>query len=292
MSALALVGLEELMALSRGDVRIQIGLIDGRVIIDQDSVSADHIRELPTDIPSSQSGQHSIASRHATFIAGILLAKSDGEVRGICPNCTLLVRPIFGDTPAHVSGGLSCSTPQSLAQGIVDCVDAGARLINLSLGISHPSSVGERIVNQALNYAASRGVLTIAAAGNQASMGSSVITRHPAVIPVVACDLNSRLTLSSNLGSLIGRNGLTAPGTGIRSLGPSGQSFEFEGTSIAAAVVTGTVALLWSLFYSAGVDEIKQAVTQINGNRRTSVVPPLLDGNASLKVLTRRGRTR
>ena len=39
-----------------------------------------------------------------------------------------------------------------------------------------------------MNHAAHRGVITVAAAGNQGTVGSSAITRHPWVIPVAACD--------------------------------------------------------------------------------------------------------
>ena len=49
----------------------------------------------------------------------------------------------------------------------------------------------------------------VAAAGNQGTLGSSAITRHPWVIPVVACDLRGRPMNESNLGSSIGRRGLT-----------------------------------------------------------------------------------
>ena len=59
----------------------------------------------------------------------------------------------------------------------------------------------------------------VAAAGNQGTVGSSVITRHPWVIPVIACDLQGRPTTESNLGSSIGRRGLAAPGENIASLG-------------------------------------------------------------------------
>jgi hypothetical protein len=49
-----------------------------------------------------------------------------------------------------------------------------------------------------------RGVLFVAAAGNQGALGSSVITRHPWLIPVVACDRSGRVMAVSNLGASIG----------------------------------------------------------------------------------------
>ena len=49
------------------------------------------------------------------------------------------------------------------------------------------------------------------------------ITRHPWVIPVVACDLRGRPIGYSNFGNAIGRRGLCAPGHGITSLGADGE---------------------------------------------------------------------
>ena len=107
-----------------------------------------------------------------------------------------------------------------------------------------------------------RGVIVVAAAGNQGTLGSSAITRHPWVIPVVACDLRGRPTNESNLGSSIGRRGLGAPGDGITSLGAEGQPVTFGGTSVAVPFVTGAIALLWSEFPAASAAQIKLAVTQ------------------------------
>ena len=84
------------------------------------------------------------------------------------------------------------ATPEELAEAIIDSVDAGARVINLSSALVRPSPKGESKLEEALNHAAQRGVITVAAAGNQGTVGSSAITRHPWVIPVAACDIQGR----------------------------------------------------------------------------------------------------
>ena len=177
------------------------------------------------------------------------------------------------------------ATPQELAAAIIDCIDAGARVINLSLALAQPSAKGEQAWEQALNLAVRRGVLVVAAAGNQGTLGSSAITRHPWVIPVVACDLRGRPTNESNLGSSIGRRGLTAPGDGITSLGAEGQSLTLGGTSVAVPFVTGAIALLWSEFPAATAAQIKLAISQAYAPRRASVVPPLLDAAMAYQSL-------
>ncbi|MGH7801047.1 MAG: S8 family serine peptidase [Thermodesulfobacteriota bacterium] len=127
--------------------------------------------------------------------------------------------------------------------------------------------------------------MVVAAAGNQGTVGSSAITRHPWVIPVVACDILGRPISYSNLGSSIGRRGLSAPGDNITSLGTDDKPLTFGGTSAAAPFVTGAIALLWSEFPAATAAEVKFAVTQAYVSRRNTVVPPLLDSWTAYQVL-------
>jgi subtilisin family serine protease len=84
------------------------------------------------------------------------------------------------------------ATPKELAAAIAECIAAGARVVNLSLALAGPSINGEQSLEDALNRAVSQGVIVAAAAGNQGTLGSSAITRHPWVIPVVACDLGGK----------------------------------------------------------------------------------------------------
>jgi subtilisin family serine protease len=139
---------------------------------------------------------------------------------------------------------------------------------------------------RALDLAAARGVMVVAAAGNQATLGSSVITRHPWVIPVAACDRQGRPSHDSNLGNSIGRRGVRAPGDHIPTLDANGKQRTFSGTSAATPLVTGAIALLWSVFPRAAAAEIKLAVTQAAGLRRTTVIPPLLDAWAAYETIS------
>ena len=127
----------------------------------------------------------------------------------------------------------------------------------------------------------------IVAAGNQGTLGSSAITRHPWVIPVVGYDLHGRPMGHSNLASSIGRRGLGAPGDRITSIGSTGQPLTLGGTSVAAPFVSGTIALLWSEFPTATAAELRVAATHNEIPRRKTVVPPLLDAWAAYQVMRR-----
>jgi subtilisin family serine protease len=173
----------------------------------------------------------------------------------------------------------------------VDCVDAGARILNLSAAVAGGSIHAERELGEALGYSTQRGVLVIAAAGNQGSLGGSVITRHPWTIPVVAYALGGWPLAQSNLGRSIGSRGVGAPGEGVVSLAPEGEPITSSGTSVAAPFVTGAAALLWSAFPGAAAVEVKHALLSSSGGRRRTVTPPLLDAWRAYEVLSEgRGR--
>jgi subtilisin family serine protease len=274
------VKLTALMQLTSGRPEIAIGLIDGPVAMGHPELEGQNLREIPGTIAGTCAHADSVACMHGTFVAGMLSAKRGSSAPAICPGCTLIVRPIFAEGPKR-NGKVPSATPEELATAIIDSVDAGARLINLSAALAAPSSRGEHKLEQALSHAARSGVITVAAAGNQAMVGSSVITRHPWVIAVASCDLQGRPTEESNLGGSIGRRGLSAPGENISSLGTEGKPLAFGGTSAAAPFVTGAIALLWSAFPAANSTQVRLAVTQYGRHSRNRVVPPLLDAWAA-----------
>jgi len=285
MGPLDLVKLPPLMQRSSGKVGIAIGLIDGPVLMRHPDLARKSIREIPGKLAGSCLRAGSVACLHGTFVAAMLVGKRGTVAPAICPDCTLLVRPIFAEHGSADNGPMPSATPEALAEAVVEVVDAGARVMNLSAALSRQSPKGEQELEEALDYAAKRGVISVAAAGNQGSVGSSAITRHPGVIPVAACDLQGRPLSETNLGGSIGRRGLRAPGEGVTSLGSHGQSQTLSGTSAAAPFVTGAVALLWSEFPNATAAQIRLAVTQTGGRRRRSIVPPLLDAWAAYRAM-------
>jgi subtilisin family serine protease len=277
-----LIRLTGLMELSTGNPEVRIGLIDGPVSTEHPGFVGSRIITVPGGNPSRCSRSDSAACLHGTFAAGILCARRGSEAPAICPGCTLLVRPIFSEISA-TGAFMPSATPEDLATAIIDCTDARAAVINLSLALAQPSVRGERDLEWALDYAFRRGTLVIAAAGNQSMLASSAITRHPWVLPVVAYGHDGRLLGLSNFGPSIGRQGLGAPGDDVISLAASGASQSGAGTSVAAPFVTGTVALLYSEFPKATPAQMRLALMQ--GNRRRTIVPPLLDAMAAYVLL-------
>ena len=279
-AAIALVHLSPLMERTSGSPGINIGLIDGPLDLDHSDLATARIQSVAGNGKCYRPG--SCACTHGTFIAGILCARRGGPAPGIAPGCTLLVRPIFPEGTAE--NDPPTTTPEVLGQSIFDTVRAGAHVINLSVGLSHSSGDGDRHLGEALDYAAQKRVLVVAAAGNQRILGSSAITGHPWVIPVVSCDTSGWPAATSNLGRSIGRRGVSAPGESITSLGPNHGVKVLSGSSVAAAFVTGTIALLWSGFPSAPAGAVKRSIS--GGHRSNSILPPLLDASSAYHSLS------
>jgi subtilisin family serine protease len=291
MNPLDLVRLTALMNQNQGRPEIAIGLIDGPVMLGHPGLAAGRIRTVPGRLGSACARSDSAACQHGTFVAGILSARRGSAAPAICPGFTLLVRPIFSEsTPGN--GDMPSAKPEELAEAILDCVRAGAHVLNISAAIAQPSAKAERALEEALDAAAKRGAIVVAAAGNQGTLGSTAITSHPWVVPVAAYDSSGWPLAASNLGGSIGRRGLGAPGDRIVSLGTDGKPLTSGGTSAAAPFVTGAIALLWSEFPDVSAGAMKLAVTGTHARRRTSVIPPLLDAWGAYQTLLSKERRR
>jgi len=128
-----------------------------------------------------------------------------------------------------------------VAEGIRWATDNGARIINLSLGASNYSSV----LKEAVEYAYKKGVLLVAASGNEGTQNIFYPARFKEVIACGALDKNSHLTDFSNYGK---EQELVAPGREILSTIPNNQYLLLDGTSMSAPQITGITSLILSSF--------------------------------------------
>lgn len=276
MQSIGLVRLSQLMQHTNGSRAIVIGLIDGPVQTSHPDLESTSIQGL--SMSASCAREASVACLHGTFVAGILAARRGSAAPALCPGCRLLVRPIFAEGD---SAGFPSCEPEELATAMVECIREGARLLNLSVGLMNASPSGVRALEAALDLAARHSVLVLAAAGNQGMVGVSALARHPAVVPVAASTATGGIASLSNLGHSVGRRGLAAPGDSIESLAPAGGSRRFSGTSAATPFVTGTAALLWSLYPKLSAARIRHSLLHAAGAVRRSITPPLLDAQAA-----------
>lgn len=279
---LNLVKLNGLMSATHGHPELTIGLVDGVIMDSHPALKTANLKMIST--PESNGiceVEDSLACIHGTFIAGMLAADRDTPALGICPDCQIISRPIFCEYGAD-----SCPivTPESLADAVEEVIEAGAHIVNLSVGsdmkLFDKSEKLQRVFDLAQRY----GVLVVGAVGNQARLGSVPLFNHPWVIPVMACDVNGQVDPNSNLGIHVGKQGLVAPGVNVVSTAPDGGYHTQRGSSMAVPFVTGALALLWSLYPQATAVVLRRAIL-LPKKQRTSIIPPLLDVETSWQAL-------
>jgi len=218
-----------------------------------------------------------VACNHGTFIMGILGARSDAMIPGLCPGCQLLhVRLFLDEFVPSASVG-------ELAKAISVAVEAGARLVNVSLAILGDGAQNDHRLATALDYAEASGAVLFVAAGNQGRLAEGQLLAHPVAIPVVAVDAAHRLLPACNFGPTISRRGVAALGQHVVGYAPGGGTTVMSGTSVATAVATGTLAELWAARPNVDGNQIRAAVAQLT--RGNELVPPALDRNGILSAL-------
>lgn len=181
---------------------------------------------------------------HGTHVAGIVAGVNGNGigVSGVAPSARILPLRVF--PPGRQSN------PSDVAKAITFAVDAGVKVINLSLG----SDTESPTITQAVQYAVSKNVLVVAAAGND---GVTATPKWPAAddntIAVTAIDRNNSVASFGQRGEYID---LSAPGVDILSTKtskftcasgdqPDGYGC-LPGTSMAAPFVSGAAALLFA----------------------------------------------
>jgi len=165
------------------------------------------------------------SARHGGAVASLI-----NGLQGMAPGTELLDIKVL---PDRGSGDAF-----TLAKGIIEAVDRGAGIINISAGTRGDSPV----LLAAVAYALERNVLLVAAVGNDGLPGISYPAGYDGVVAVGGVDAAGRHLYFSNTGTALD---LSAPGIGIAV--PSAEAdglSAFSGTSAAAPFVTAAAALL------------------------------------------------
>ncbi|MEJ6528816.1 S8 family peptidase [Exiguobacterium sp. USCH10] len=169
---------------------------------------------------------------HGTHVAGVIGAIRDNGVsmRGIVPNVSIL--------PVKVLDAGGYGDTDQIALGIKYAVDAGAKVINMSLGGNESRTLGYM-----LKYAHDRGVIIVAATGNDGQSRVSYPASSKYTISVGATNSFGIVSDYSNYGIDVD---VVAPGSKVASLVPDGNVVYMDGTSMATPHVAAAVALLKS----------------------------------------------
>lgn len=283
------VGAQEAWKTTKGSSDIVVAVVD-------DGIDSSH-RLLKDKIVKpynvfTQSDKLTTGTGHGTHVAGLAVANSDLSigVSGIAPDCKLM--------PVQVSESEIC-TFSSLVNGILYAVHSGADVVNISIAssfkglgilpedeqmniIKNRFKSEEWVWHRVLNIAQSKNTVLVFAAGND-----KVLTNLPPEhrtnrsINVTAVDKNISGSGFTNYG-----NGsvVAAPGVDIYSTYPVNTFNTLDGTSMAAPIVTGTVALMKSLNKSLTTSQIIHILTQ-TGKPAKGNVGPMIQVDKALNMI-------
>lgn len=212
---------------------------------------------------------------HGTMVASLLAGRGTGDgngVIGVAPEADLLtVSVAFGEET-----GVEKSNDDQIAEAVVWAVDNGADVINMSL--TRNTRDWPESWDDAFKYAFEHDVVVVAAAGNRA--GGTAEVGAPATIPgvltVAGVDKEKNASFdASSQGITIG---VAAPSEDLVGVQPDGKTYVWSGTSGAAPLVSGLVALVRSEYPDLDAANVIERVIR-TANPNGHEVPSPLYGN-------------
>ncbi len=255
----ALVRLPQALAMQRGDASVVVGLADTGVshrhaelsrrlrrgfdTVDLDAATLGDLTLIGDNAGRDEDPEDEVG--HGSACAGILRASGTGMPGGAAGLCGLTPVRVLG---AALQGGkrVGVGALADIDAGMKRLIDLGVQIINMSFGTpeSALTAADPRPHEEVVRYAASRGVLLVAASGNSGRDERYYPAAHDDVIAVGAIDtIDDRLTPCS-FSTRGAHVALCAPGRDIWTCGREGGYARVTGTSFAAPFVSAACALL------------------------------------------------
>ena len=252
---LNLEAIQQLHALTLGDPKVRVAVLDGVVDQGHDCFEGASLTRLSSLVEGDVDTSGAM-SAHGTHVASVIFGQPESSVVGIAPQCEGMIIPVFGDE--------RCSASQlDLARGIEQAVNAGAHIINVSGGELTDFGEAEAWLENAVRLCQARNVLIVAAVGNDGCDCLHVPAALPTVLAVGAMDADGKPIDFSNWGQAYRTQGILAPGVKVLGAKPGGGTHQLNGTSFATPVVTGVAALLLSLQAQQGESLDPQRVREV-----------------------------
>jgi hypothetical protein len=255
-------------------------LSDGRVIGGYASYCQAMSQSVPNDCLIKVNGElapgvNSDDNGHGTIVAGLIgaIANNNKGIAGIDWNVKLM--------PIKALDASGSGLASDVATGIKWAADHGAKIINMSVG--GQGLDGLQVLQDAITYAYNKGVLIVAAAGNDAAENGADLNNSPVlpvcadggrnmVIGVAAVDVADQKAKFSNYGSNC--IDISAPGTGnfidkehkqgvvstyYDPTKPGEQDLYVyaAGTSVSAPIISGVAGLMMSAFPDLDANAIR-----------------------------------
>ncbi|MFN8525336.1 MAG: S8 family serine peptidase [Chloroflexota bacterium] len=235
-------------AKSKGSSSVKIAILDTGIDLDHEDLKGRVVATANFTSTATTTGSPCMQSTvsandvhgHGTHVAGIAAASFNNGlgISGVAGQSSLMVAKVLDDKNTGYYSWWIC--------GITWAVDNGAKVINLSLG----GTASSEALRAAVDYAWSKGVVVVAAAGNQSSTSPFYPAYYTNAIAVGSTTSTDGLASTTNRGTWVD---VSAPGVDILSTLPNHTNVMGKlnygtqtGTSMASPHVAGIAALLWS----------------------------------------------
>lgn len=217
--------------LSKGSEAVKVAVIDTGVDLDHPDLVG-RLAEGINFVDENSPPEDDVG--HGTHVAGIIAATVD-NVEGVAG-----ISWYNQVIPVKVLDHTGAGSTYDVARGIIWATDAGASVINLSLG----NYVDAEFLHDAVRYAYDRDVVLIAATGNDSTEEPGYPAAYPEVLAVSATDRFNRRSVFSNFGDYLD---VVAPGETIASTYYQDQYAALSGTSMASPHAAALAAMIRSL---------------------------------------------
>ena len=220
-------GLSALWQKTMGDPAINIAVLDGTVALNHPCFKGANLQTIKTIASSREGG---VSSHHGTHVTSVLFAQANSGVEGVAPNCRGTIIPIFSELP---DGKIISTSQLDLARAIIEAINQGAQIINISGGKLDTTGEPEGQLAKAIEQCVKQKVLIVAAAGNDGCACLHVPAASPVNLAVGAMNATGEPLEFSNWGEAYQVQGLLALGENIVGAKPDGGVSTRTGTSFA-----------------------------------------------------------
>ncbi|MBR2030967.1 MAG: S8 family serine peptidase [Alistipes sp.] len=284
------IDVEEGWQITKGSPNITVAVVDDGIDASHDILKGRIVS--PYNV-FTQDNRLSVGKGHGTHVAGLAVGSDkmfNHGVSGVAPKCKLMPIQVFDN---------ELCTFSSITSGIMYAIHHGANVVNVSIG---PNFRGldilplpdqeyiartqfkneERVWRRVISVANEHNVIIVFAVGNDNILANiPPENRTNLTVNVAAVDRQIKGTNFTNYGR--GSN-ISAPGKDIRSSVPVNKYAVFDGTSMAAPIVSGTVALMKSLDPEIPVTDILR-ILQATGEQISDSMPPMIQVDDALIAL-------